>query len=138
MREWIELSSQGIQDVAVVIIVVSILYGSVRFLLQLLRRVADPYPAYKKLLGRSLLLSLEFLIAADVIRTILLDETARSIGILGGLVLVRTFLSWSVVVEIEGHWPWQSAATTAQVEQTEPTEARKPVYASAGRIDMPA
>ena len=66
MREWIELSSQGIQDVAVVIIVVSILYGSVRFLLQLLRRVADPYPAYKKLLGRSLLLSLEFLIAADV------------------------------------------------------------------------
>lgn len=133
MREWIELSSQGIQDVAVVIIVVSIIYGSVRFLLQLSRRATDPYPAYKKLLGRSLLLSLEFLIAADVIRTILLDETPRSIGILGGLVLVRTFLSWSVVVEIEGHWPWQSAATTAQGEQTEPTEARKPVYASAGR-----
>ncbi|HEY6304530.1 MAG TPA: DUF1622 domain-containing protein [Terriglobales bacterium] len=106
MREWIEMSSAGIQDLAVVIIVVSIVFGTVRFLVQLATRVPDPYPAYKKLLGRSLLLSLEFLIAADVIRTILLDETVRSIGILGGLVVVRTFLSWSVVVEIEGHWPW--------------------------------
>src|SRR5271167_5095998 len=106
VREWIELSTQGIQDLAVVIILVAIIYGSLRFLLQLATRVPDPYPAYKKVLGRSLLLSLEFLIAADVIRTILLDETVRSIGILGGLVVVRTFLSWSVVVEIEGHWPW--------------------------------
>ncbi|MGA8490427.1 MAG: DUF1622 domain-containing protein [Terriglobales bacterium] len=133
MREWIELSSQGIQDVAVVIIVVSIIYGSARFLVQFSRRVADPYPAYKKLLGRSLLLSLEFLIAADVIRTILLDETAKSIGILGGLVLVRTFLSWSVVVEIEGHWPWQSAEVAAEREDAGEVEARKPVYVSAGR-----
>src|SRR5208282_2008953 len=109
VREWIELSTQGIQDLAVVIILVAIIYGSARFLLQLSTRVPDPYPAYKKLLGRSLLLSLEFLIAADVIRTILLDETAKSIGILGGLVVVRTFLSWSVVVEIEGHWPWRSS-----------------------------
>jgi uncharacterized membrane protein len=133
VREWIEFSSQGIQDLAVVIIVASIIYGSVRFLLQFSRRVTDPYPAYKKLLGRSLLLSLEFLIAADVIRTILLDETPRSIGILGGLVLVRTFLSWSVVVEIEGHWPWRSAAVEVQREQAAMVDARKPVYASVGR-----
>src|SRR5579872_738393 len=65
VREWIELSSQGIQDLAVVIIVVSVVFGSLRFLLKLSKRVPDPYPAYKKLLGRSLLLSLEFLIAAD-------------------------------------------------------------------------
>ena len=106
MREWVELSSSGIQDLAVFIIIVSIIFGSLRFVLQLSSRVPDPYPVYKKLLGRSLLLALEFLIAADVIRTILLDETVRSIGILGGLVVIRTFLSWSVVVEIEGHWPW--------------------------------
>jgi uncharacterized membrane protein len=116
MREWIELSSEGIQDLAVVIIIISIIFGSVRFVLQLSRRVTDPYPAYKKLLGRSLLLSLEFLIAADVIRTILLDETAKSIAILGGLVVIRTFLSWSVVVEIEGHWPWRSSSVAAQNE----------------------
>lgn len=133
MREWIELSSQGIQDLAVVIIAISIIYGSVRFLLQLARRVADPYPAYKKLLGRSLLLSLEFLIAADVIRTMLVDETAQSIAILGGLVFVRTFLSWSVVVEIEGRWPWQSAAVAAERQEARVLEAQKPVYAAVGR-----
>lgn len=82
MREWIELSSAGIQDLAVFIIVISILFGSVRFLLQVSKRVTDPYPACKRLLGRSLLLSLEFLIAADVIRTILLDETAKSLSLI--------------------------------------------------------
>lgn len=133
MREWIELSSQGIQDLAVVIIVVSVIFGSLRFLLQLSKRVPDPYPAYKKLLGRSLLLSLEFLIAADVIRTILLDETAKSIGILGGLVLVRTFLSWSVVVEIDGHWPWQSANVAAQTEGV-----GKSSHEIKGALDQPA
>lgn len=138
MREWIELSSQGIQNLAVVIIVVSIIYGSLRFLLQLSKRVPDPYPAYKKLLGRSLLLSLEFLIAADVIRTILLDETARSIAILGGLVLVRTFLSWSVVVEIDGHWPWRSAEVAAQSERVAGDDSRKDGYTSVGRIKEPA
>jgi uncharacterized membrane protein len=138
VREWIELSSQGIQDLAVVIIVVSIIFGSLRFLLQLSTRVPDPYPAYKKLLGRSLLLSLEFLIAADVIRTILLDETAKSIGILGGLVLVRTFLSWSVVVEIEGHWPWHSADVAARAEPATSDATPKTIYESMKGLDKPA
>jgi uncharacterized membrane protein len=138
VREWIELSSQGIQDLAVVIIVVATLFGSLRFLLQLSKQVPDPYPAYKKLLGRSLLLSLEFLIAADVIRTILLDETARSIAILGGLVLVRTFLSWSVVVEIEGHWPWRSAEVAARSERVAVDDSRKDGYSSIGGIDKSA
>jgi uncharacterized membrane protein len=138
VREWIEFSSQGIQDLAVVIIVVSIIFGSLRFLLQLSTRVPDPYPAYKKLLGRSLLLSLEFLIAADVIRTILLDETARSIGILGGLVLVRTFLSWSVVVEIEGHWPWQSADDAARTERVTSDAAQKTVSEAKKELDKTA
>lgn len=114
MRQWIELSSLGIEVLAVVIIVGSISFGSLRFLLHLSKRVADPYRQYKELFGRSLLLSLEFLVAADVIRTVLLDLTPKGIGIPGALVVIRTFLSWSVVVEIEGHWPWRSAAVAAQ------------------------
>jgi uncharacterized membrane protein len=114
MREWVELSSQGIQALAVVIIVIAIMYGSLRFLWQLRVQAADPYRAYKQLLGRSLLLSLEFLVAADVIRTVLLDLTAKGMEILGALVVVRTFLSWSLVVELEGHWPWQATALAAQ------------------------
>jgi uncharacterized membrane protein len=117
MRQWVELSSEGIEALAVVIIVGSIIFGSLRFLRHLSTRVTDPYRAYKELLGRSLLLALEFLVAADVIRTVLLDLTPKGVGILGALVVIRTFLSWSVVVEIEGHWPWQSAAVAAHSER---------------------
>lgn len=117
MREWAELSLRVIEALAVVIIAGSIIFSSLRFLLQLSRRVADPYHAYKRMLGRSLLVSLELLVAADIVRTVLLDLTARSIGMLGALVVIRTFLSWSVAVEIEGHWPWQSAAVAAQMNE---------------------
>jgi uncharacterized membrane protein len=55
----------------------------------------------------STLLGLEILVAADVIRTVALDPTLESVAVLGLLVLVRTFLSWSIIVEIEGRWPWQ-------------------------------
>ena len=94
---------------AVVVIVGSVTFGSLRFLLDLSRRSPNPYSVYKNLIGRSLLLGLEFLVAADVIRTVALQLTPRNIGMLGALVVIRTFLSWSVVVETEGHWPWQPA-----------------------------
>jgi uncharacterized membrane protein len=136
MREWVELSSQGIQALAVVIIVVSIIYGSLRFLLQLSTRVTEPYRAYKQLLGRSLLLSLEFLVAADVIRTVLLDLTAKGMELLGALVVVRTFLSWSLVVEIEGHWPWNSAAVAAESEQVGDGDRTRVISSETG-LDNP-
>ena len=107
MRQWIEMASVGIELLAVAVIVGSVTFGSVRFLLDLSRRATDPYSPYKELIGRSLLLGLEFLVAGDVIRTVALEMTPRNIEMLGGLVVIRTFLSWSVVVETEGHWPWQ-------------------------------
>ena len=131
MREWIELSSQGIQALAVVIIAVSIVFGSVRYLVQVTRRVTGPYRAYKELLGRSLLLALELLVAADVIRTVLLDLTAKGMEILGALVVVRTFLSWSLVVELEGHWPWQAAPGAARLEPASGDDVQKNVPGSA-------
>jgi uncharacterized membrane protein len=114
MREWLEWSSQGIQGFAVIIIVASIVIGSLRFVTEWTKRVPDSYRRYKVLLGRSLLLALEFMVAADVIRTVLLDLTAKGLEILGGLVLIRTFLSWSVAVELEGRWPWQSRGATEE------------------------
>jgi uncharacterized membrane protein len=138
MREWVEWSSQGIQALAVIIIVIAIIFGSVRFLLQLWTPATDPYRAYKRLLGRSLLLALEFLVAADVIRTVLLDLTAKGMEILGALVVVRTFLSWSLVVELEGHWPWQSTTLAAQSEQPRAGEARQDVSEPAGGFGKPA
>jgi uncharacterized membrane protein len=135
MREWVELASQGIQSLAVFVIAVSIVYGSFRFLWQMWKRVGDPYRAYKELLGRSLLLSLEFLVAADVIHTVLLDLTATGMEILGALVVIRTFLSVSLVVELEGRWPWHASEPPIRVETIGQNESTDRAYARAGGLD---
>ena len=62
---------------------------------------------HKVRLGRALLLGLELLVAADIIRTVALEPTLPNVMILAVLVVVRTFLSWSLIVEMEGHWPWK-------------------------------
>lgn len=109
MREWIEIASLGIEWLAVIAIVGSILFGSGRFLVRIVKVAKDPFKEYKELIGNSLLLGLEFLVAADVIRTVALDLTPKNVAMLGALVVIRTFLSWSVVVEMHGHWPWRAA-----------------------------
>ncbi len=108
--EWIEIGALAIEVLAVVIIVVATLYAIVRFLVQaaLRRRDQESYGQLKHSLGRSLLLGLEVLVAADVVRTVALEATLESVAVLGLLVLIRTFLSWALVVEIEGRWPWQA------------------------------
>jgi uncharacterized membrane protein len=77
----------------VIAIVGSILFGSVRFLLRIVKVAKDPFKEYEELIGNSLLLGLEFLVAADVIRTVALDVTPRNVAMLGALVVIRTFLS---------------------------------------------
>ena len=71
-------------------------------------RSAAAFTQYKHGLGKALLLALELLVAADVVQTVVLEFTLANVTALGVLVLVRTFLSWSLVVEIEGRWPWQA------------------------------
>ena len=85
--------------------------GTIRFLFKLDEPGA--YGSYKQQMGRSLLLGLEFLVAGDVVRTVALEPTLLNVSVLGLLVLVRTFLSWSLAVEIEGHWPWQARKAEA-------------------------
>ena len=108
--EWIEFASLLIELLAVAIIVGSVFYSSTRFFYALIVRketADDHYHRYKHSLGQSLLLGLEILVAADVVRTVALEPTLLNVAALGLLVVVRTFLSWSLVVEIEGRWPWQ-------------------------------
>ena len=107
--EWIEYAALAIEILAVMIIVVAIFYAVFRYSV---RGIFQPqaqgrYQELKLQLGRTLLLGLEILVAADIVRTVALEATLESVVILGLLVLVRTFLSWALVVEIEGHWPWQ-------------------------------
>jgi uncharacterized membrane protein len=105
-RLFIETSANGIELLAVLIIVVAILHGTIKYLVHRIS-AADAYEAYKIQLGQALLLGLELLVAADIIRTITLEPTMINVLMLGVLVLVRTFLGWSLVVEMEGRWPWQ-------------------------------
>ncbi len=106
---WIEYAAWAIEILAVAIIVVSILGATLGYLFQaaLHPRVEGRYQKLKVSLGRTLLLGLEILVAADIVRTVALEATLESVLVLGLLVLIRTFLSWALVVEIEGRWPWQ-------------------------------
>jgi uncharacterized membrane protein len=64
------------------------------------------YRSVRRGLGRSILLGLEILVAADIIRTVAIEPTLESVAVLGGIVLIRTFLSFSLEVELNGAFPW--------------------------------
>ena len=73
----------------------------------LLRKGKEAYTTYRRNLGRTLLLTLEFLIAADILETVAVETTLASLGTLGLLVVIRTFLSFTLELEVAGRWPWQ-------------------------------
>lgn len=66
------------------------------------------YRTYRRKLGRSIILGLEFLIAGDIIRTVVVADTLRNVAILGLIILIRSFLSVTLHLEVEGRWPWQA------------------------------
>jgi len=101
----IHLVGVCIEIFGVFIILAGIVWSTLLFAQQ--RNVERFYDQYKIRIGRSLLLGLEVLVAADIVKTIAIELTYTSLGLLAGLVVVRTFLSWTLVLEIEGRWPWQ-------------------------------
>jgi uncharacterized membrane protein len=107
---WVERAALGIELLAVAIIVIAITVATVGYLVRFQQRRADEniYKQYRHRVARALLLGLEILVAADIIRTVALEPTLANVAILGLLVLIRTFLSWTLVVEIEERWPWQA------------------------------
>jgi uncharacterized membrane protein len=127
VRAAMEWASLGIEILGVVVIVAGVLRimvtrGTVRFLFKLEERGA--YHEYKRQMGRSLMLGLDFLVAGDVVKTVALEPTLANLAVLGLLVVIRTFLSWSLVVEIEGHWPWQPHASAPPLDPTrQPADA---------------
>jgi uncharacterized membrane protein len=101
----VRLVGNAIEVFGVLIIVTGIAWST---LLHLRRPTAEQdSQTYKIQIGRSLLLGLEVLVAADIVKTIAHELSFMSLGLLAGLVVVRTFLSWTLVLEIEGRWPWR-------------------------------
>lgn len=109
-EELVAYVAYGIEAFGVVVIVLGCLAGSLRLLSGLRRRPwLESYQAYRQDVARSILLGLEFLIAGDVIRTVIVSPTLTNVAVLSLIVLVRAFLSLSLTMEIEGRLPWQSS-----------------------------
>jgi uncharacterized membrane protein len=109
---FVDQLAKGLELVGVAIIVGGIAIATLTFIRDG-RRTGDwqsAYPRYRSNIGRGILLGLELLVGADIISTITAPLTFESVGLLAAIVLIRTFLSFSLETEIEGCWPWQRAA----------------------------
>jgi uncharacterized membrane protein len=112
LSQGIHWLTRGIEIIGIAVITVGALAALVAYVRQLGRR-EDGNERMNRLrsdLARSILLGLEFLVAADIVNTVAIDPTLESLAVLAGIVLIRTFLSFSIEVEIEGRWPWQQAS----------------------------
>jgi len=105
-RHIMDIIGTGVDAVGVLILVLGALIASFHFLTQ---RSATGYKRFREDFGRAILLALEFLVAGDIIRTVVVAPTMENVGVLGLLVLIRTFLSMSMQLEIDGRLPWQRA-----------------------------
>ncbi|WP_296221835.1 DUF1622 domain-containing protein [uncultured Sphingomonas sp.] len=115
--------TRSVELLGILVILAGALFSAVRFARDVARwrtanRAPDdraarpdavhPYKQLRANLGRSILLGLELLVAADIINTVAVAPTLDRLAVLAGIVLIRTFLSVSLEVEIDGRWPWQS------------------------------
>jgi uncharacterized membrane protein len=110
--ETIEAVGKVIDGAGVAVTVAGALAATIAAGRRAYRREPDAYRRYRQQLGRSILLGLELLVAADIIRTVAVTPTVRSVVVLAGIVIIRTFLSFSLELEITGRWPWQKENRT--------------------------
>nr|WP_298144428.1 DUF1622 domain-containing protein [uncultured Pseudomonas sp.] len=102
----IEIVGLTIDGVGALVIVLGLGWATLRFFISG-RQTEAPYRRFRQDLGRGILLGLEFLVAADIVRTVAMTPTLDDVLVLGVIVLIRTFLSMALEVELEGRWPWQ-------------------------------
>ena len=105
----VENAGKTIDVVGVAVIAAGAVLAAGGAIGRMLRGPGDAYRVFRQQLGRSILLGLEFLVAADIIRTVAVTPTLESVGVLAGIVLIRTFLSFSLELEVTGYWPWQKS-----------------------------
>ena len=115
LAEILDGVATGIEVVGIATLVIGLGLALVLAVLVLSRGQGseEAYRVVRTVFGRSVLLGLEFLVAADIIRTVGIEPSLVNVAVLGLIVLIRTFLSLSIEVEIEGVWPWRRAAYQA-------------------------
>lgn len=104
--KWVAV---GIESIAIGIIVVGAITTTIVFLRRVIKEGAfeECYRRFRSDFGKTILLGLEFLIASDIVGTVAVGPTFKDLGVLGLLVVIRTFLSFALELEITGRWPWQ-------------------------------
>jgi uncharacterized membrane protein len=107
--EVISNAGYAIEGVGVLVVIIGSIYSSLVYL-RCFRQLPEgiAYQNFRRQLGRSIILGLEFLIAGDIIRTVIVDATFENVAVLGIIVIIRTFLGMTLHLEIEGRWPWQT------------------------------
>jgi uncharacterized membrane protein len=111
-EQTMDAIARGVEIIGIVTLVLGLAAALVRAGLVLTSGqggVEEAYRIVRTVFGRSILLGLEFLVAADIIRTVAVQPSLQNVAVLGLIVLIRTFLSFSLEVEIDGRWPWQHA-----------------------------
>lgn len=106
----------AIDGLGVGVMVIGLVVALLIYLSRLAKRDRDPQELYRQArvsAGRSILLGLELLVAGDIIRTVAVSPSFRSVGVLAVIVLIRTFLSFTLEMEISGRWPWQTGRDRA-------------------------
>jgi uncharacterized membrane protein len=114
-KSTVDTVSKVIDGAGVLVIVVGLVVATCAFALALKDRARAQvaYRVYRQQVGKAILLGLEFLVAGDIIRTVAVSPTFAGVGVLAILVAVRTFLSFTLDVELSGRWPWQSRSQAA-------------------------
>jgi uncharacterized membrane protein len=125
--EVMEHAAQAFEAIGVLVLVVGLLW-SLGLAATVWRRTGGRagYLSLRRAFGGVLLLGLEVLVAADLIRTVAVAPTLQNVGVLGLIVLIRTFLSFSLEIEIEGVPPWRRAARTGAGEVLRAARAQHP------------
>jgi uncharacterized membrane protein len=110
--ELITAAAHAAEYAGVAVLVFGAILSAIVFPLRLARGAAfhDAYHGFRADLARGILLGLELLVIGDIILTVAVEATIERVVVLGGIVLIRTFLSFSLEVEVNGRWPWQRAA----------------------------
>jgi uncharacterized membrane protein len=122
-EEAMEAIARGVEVLGIVTLVVGLAAALVRGGLALAggQGADEAYRIVRTVFGRSILLGLEFLVAADIIRTVAVQPSLQNVAVLGLIVLIRTLLSFSLEVEIDGRWPWRRAvAVRSELSTAEP------------------
>ncbi len=113
-KELVHIVGLTIDGLGVLVIVVGVCIAGLRFARSRPRGDEAAYRRLRQNLGRAILLGLELLVAGDIIRTVAVDPTLQNVSVLGLIVLIRTFLSMSIQVELEGRWPWSKPRPPAE------------------------